>query len=196
MEEGVLSYKGNIFDERAVLDKAYKKVKVAHETSKRSYYKTILSDELTCFPVFMQKWFRLAKVDPKTSVGLAHEQEYEQFRAIYYALRHEYGTKYRCRNLRALLQLIINQDDTMFQKELKDKNFSYLYFEYGMLDYELINKIMDRANILQSDIVNKNKIKLLITACNELEKEDLSKRKTDIVLRENILNPFDNLNIK
>lgn len=192
----MLSHEGKVYDERVILDKAYNKVKVAHETGKRNYYKTVLKDELTCFPVFMQKWFALAKVDLKISVGLVHEQEYEQFRAIYHVLRHEYESKYRWRNLKTLLQLIANQDNVVFQKELKGKNFNYLFVKYNVLDYRLINKALVETNISESDLVSKNKIQLLINTCSELEKEDFEKQKIDIVLRENILNPFGNLNIE
>lgn len=196
MKEGMLLHEDRVYDERVILDKAYNKVKTAHETGKRSYYKIVLNDELTCFPVFMQRWFELAKIDFKTSVGLTHEKEYEQFRAIYYTLRYEYEIKYRWRNLKTLLQLIANQDNIVFQKELKDKNLSYLFTKYGILDYGLIDKVLNKANISDSDIVNKSKMELLIRTCSELEKEDLNKQKIDVVLRENILNPFGNLNIE
>ena len=196
MKEGMLLHEGKVYDERIILDKAYNKVKVAHETGKRNYYKTVLKDELTCFPVFMQKWFALAKVDLKISVGLVHEQEYEQFMAIYHVLRHEYESKYRWRNLKTLLQLIANQDNVVFQKELKDKNFNYLFVKYNVLDYRLINKALLETNISESDLVSKNKIQSLINTCSELEKEDFEKQKIDIVLRENILNLFGNLNIE
>lgn len=196
MKEGMLSHEGKVYDERIVLDKAYNKVKTAHETAKRSYYRTVLKEELTCFPVFMQKWFELAKLDPKTSVGLKHEKEYEQFRAIYYALRNDYEDKYRWRNLRALLQLIVNQDDVVFQNELENKNFSYLFMKYGVLDYYLINKVLKKVNISESDLVSKDKIQVLINACSKLAKENLDKQKIDMALRENILDPFGNLNIE
>lgn len=196
MKGSVLTYKGNVYDERVILDKAYRKIKMAHKTGKRSYYDTILKDELTYFPVFMQKWLKLAKVDLKTSVSLKHEKEYEQFRAVYYALKHKYEVKYRWRNLKTLLQLIANQDNIAFQKELKNKNLSYLFTKYGVLDYGLIDKVLNKANISDSDIVNKSKMELLIRTCSDLEKEDLNKQKIDVVLRENILNPFGNLNIE
>lgn len=196
MKEGMLSHEGKVYDERIVLDKAYNKVKTAHETAKRSYYRTVLKEELTCFPVFMQKWFELAKVDPKTSVGLKHEKEYEQFRAIYYALFNDYEDKYRWRNLRTLLQLIANQDNIVFQEELKNKNFSYLFAECGILNYELVNRVLSRANMLESDVITKYKVKLLIDVCNKLEKEDLERNKFQIKLRDNILNPFDDLELE
>ena len=196
MERGVLTYKGNVYDERVILDKAYRKIKMAHETGKRSYYETVLKDELTDFPVFMQKWFELSKVNPKTSVGLAYDQEYEQFRAMYYALRYKYESNYRWRNLRTFLQLINNQDNVVFQNELENKNFSYLFMKYGVLDYYLINEVLKKVNISESDLVSKDKIQVLINACSKLVKENLDKQKIDMALRENILDPFGNLNIE
>lgn len=193
MKEGMLSHEDKAYDERVVLNRAYNKVKTAHEIGKRRYYENVLKDELTYFSAFMQRWFELAKVDPKTSVGLKHEKEYERFRSIYHSLYYEYEVKYRWRNLRTLLQLIINQDNTMFQKELGNRSFNYLFVKYGVLKYDLINKILNNANISESDIVDKDRIKTLINVCNELEKEDSERNKAQIMLRENILNPFGQL---
>lgn len=193
MKRGVLVYKEIFYDERMVLDKAYNKVKLAHETGKRNYYSTVLEDELAYFSVFMQKWFNLAEVDPKTSVGLAHEQEYERFRAIYHALRHKYELRYRYRNLKSFLQLINDQDNNIFQKKMNNKNFSYLWVEYGVLDYELIDELINEVNISEFDKVTKDKIRLLIDTCNKLEKKNCRQDKIQVELRENVLDPFGQL---